>query len=69
VRRLVKSAKFWTLVTGVLTIIVAKLKVNLTVEELTLITSLFATVIAAIMGEDIATAKAKAKAEAEKGGK
>jgi general stress protein CsbA len=62
-KRLAKSAKFWTLVTGVLTMVCAKLKLNFTSEELAMLVSLFGMVIGAIMAEDVASAKAKSKSE------
>jgi hypothetical protein len=55
--RLLRSAKFWAAITAAITIISAKLGWKFSAEELAVLTSPFAMVIAAIAAEDVAKAK------------
>jgi hypothetical protein len=57
-KRLLRSAKFWTSVVAAAALILAKMKVNLSAEELAIIAAPFITLIGAIAAEDVAKAKA-----------
>jgi general stress protein CsbA len=64
-KRLLRSAKFWTAVTGAVVVVSAKLNWKFTAEELAVLISPFALVIGAIMAEDVASSKKKAGDDTE----